>query len=1021
LDEAAVPSPQALAIDGAGNLLVVTGTSVVKLSRKDKAPKPMITGLTAPWRLAADAVSGQIFVAEAGESQQVKRFSAEGKLLATYGRRGGRLYGPYDPADFRGITGIAADRDGGFLVVEATAAPRRIAFFDKDGKHLGEWHGGLHYANNGAGDPDDPSIVWYHSGSGEVVKSRIDFLHKGYKVLETYKLAGIGNGIIGTGNNMDTFVVRHSGGRTYLVSMNVEPRVAMVDEANRRIVAMVGGKYFMLHDFLNPAYTPRPYVEAYYGGTVPANPKYGDVKDAVNREAVLWTDLNGDGLPQKEEMVFSSRKLMIWACGRIWCDDKWNLFEMNEQPMVWRPKGWTKAGAPIYGGWPDWQPVGEKPKWFDPLKVSWPAGSGVAPLPDGSLMGFFNSTENPFGKGIGSDGLGGNYIVKWDRSGKAVWHTGFHSPDFNAGPGQGRFFWNVAGVAHNCLAVTDMQCYYAVKNLVYVWDSDGLWVGRLLDNPDLRAAPEQAYVLATENFGGTLLEVTAQHKVPGLNTGDVVFYGCGQSTTLVYRITGWDTFRRTAGSIAVTPVQAELAKSEAFKAAAIKGSAGKLSRAKKYTVATLPRLAVPPVLDGRLDDEAWKKAGVLDDFRLVPAEEDKETLTTTVFAGYDDANLYLGARCKETALDKMRMVGSPMHLDDSLEFFIDRQANQRYYQVMVNPQGTYFVGLGVAPRPEIKLNVKSGREADAWVVELAIPWKNLDATAPKPGEKLAFNVVRNRFAGAEEVHSNWSPLMGNLNHSPHLFGALYAGDMLPREASALLAGRAFIRSLAQRPIKLDGAIDDWQGVRPLKVLDGTKSVADVYLGWKPDGLYAAFDVTTDRPWKNAAGFEMAFNGGAGVDVNLAPPAATEKMAAGAVRFLAAALGDKTEVVEFLPKLTADLTAADRAPRKYHTDAQGDAIFERLALLPPGSAAAKAKPDGKGYVVEMRVPLRAPLRLQSGQRLKFDASVVLSNKEGNRAELRLPWHSTSGDDMFVATDVIVETTLRPGNWGEAELE
>jgi hypothetical protein len=367
----------------------------------------------------------------------------------------------------------------------------------------------------------------------------------------------------------------------------------------------------------------------------------------------------------------------------------------------------------------------------------------------------------------------------------------------------------------------------------------------------------------------------------------------------------------------------------------------------------------------------------------------------------------------------MRTMGSPLHLDDSLEFFIDRRADQHYYQVMVNPLGTYLVGLGFAARPEIKVAVKTGREADAWVVELAVPWKSIEATAPKAGEKLGFNVVRNRFAGGES-HSNWSPLLGNLNHSPHLFGALYAGDALPREAAALRAGRAFVRNVSQFPIQLDGSLDDWRGVRPLKILDGTKPVADLYLGWKPDGLYAAFEVTTDRPWKNAAGFEMAFNGGAAVDLNLAPPDAREKMTPGSVRFLAAPLSEKAEVVEFLPRLTADLQIADRKPRKYHTDAQGDNLFERLALLPVGSAAVKVLP-GKGYVVEMRVPLRAPLKLQSGQRLKFDASVILSNKAGNRAELRLPWHSTSGDDLFVATDVIVETALRPGNWGEAELE
>ena len=247
---------------------------------------------------------------------------------------------------------------------------------------------------------------------------------------------GIGNGIIHSGNSMDCFLVRHHGGRTYLANVNVEPRIVMVDEANHRLVPVVSSKYFLMHDFLNPAHTPRALVEAYFGGTIPEQPKFGGVPNAARREAVFWTDLNGDGIPQPGEMIFSPRKIMTWSCARMWLDDEMNIYTMSEQPLVWRPKGWTSGGAPLYGGWDDGQPLGERPKWFNPLRVSWPAGSGIVPLSDGSLVGFFNNTENPFGKGIGTDGIGSNYIVKWD--------------------------------------------------------ADGLWVGRLLENPDLAAAPEQA-------------------------------------------------------------------------------------------------------------------------------------------------------------------------------------------------------------------------------------------------------------------------------------------------------------------------------------------------------------------------------------------------------------------------------------------------------------------------------------------------------------------------------------------------
>ena len=1026
LDEAAVPAPKAIAIDGAGNVLAISGDTVIRLSRADKAPKPVITGLTEPVRLDADPNSGEIFVAEGGDSQQVKRFASDGKLLATYGRKGGRLFGKYEPQDFRGVTGITADGKGGFIVTEGAASPRRVAFFDKAAKLVREYYGGLHYANGGALDPDDVSLVWYHSGSGEVVKSKIDYEKKTYKVLETYKLIGIGDGVIGGGNSMGTFVVRRLKGRTYLVSMVIEPRIVMVDEPNRRLVPMVSGKYFLMHDFLNPEYTPKPFVEAYFGVTpgvpIPADAKYGSVPDAKNREAVIWTDLDGDGKPQKEEMVFSPRMLMTWACGRVWADDKLNLYEMNDRPMVWRPKSWTKAGAPVYGGWPDWQPVGETPKGFDPLKVSWPAGSGIIPLPDGGFLGFFNSIENPFGKGIGSEGLGGNYIVKWDKAGRHVWTTGRHSADFGAAPGEGRFLWNIAGLAHNCVAVIDMQCYFTCKNLVHVWDSDGLWVGRLLESPDLKAAPEEAYYLATENFGGTLMEVTKKNKARGLNAGDVIFVGDGQNVTSIYRITGWDTFKRDSGTVTVIPEQAERAKTTAFQFAAKRSGMGKLSNMKKYVASTLPRFAAAPAIDGKLDDEAWKKAGVVDDFRLTPAEEDKEKLTTTVFTGYDDTNLYLGIRCGEPNLDKLRAFGSPLHLDDSIELFIDRQCSRsQYYQIIVNPNGTYYVGFGWAPRLDVKVNAKGGREKDAWTVELAVPWEQIQAKPPADGEKLGFNVVRNRYADGE-MHSNWSPLRGNLNHTPGYFGTLYVGEKLPRDAVAMIAGNAFFRNLANTPVNLDGSLDDWKNVSPLKIYDGARQVGGVYLGWKPDGLYAAFDVTAATPWKNGASFEMAFNGGAAVDLNIGPVEPKRaKAGVGDVRFIAAPLDGNTQVVEFLAKLTQDLTDKDRAERKYHTEAQGDNVFERVAPLPAGSAAMKAKADGKGYVVEMRVPLRAPLKLESGQRFKFDASVILSNETGNRAMLRLPWFSTSGDDMFVATDVVVESTLRPANWGEAELE
>jgi len=1027
LDEATVPAPQGVAVDGKGTVFAISGTTVVKFTRAAKAPQTVVTGLTSPARMDVDPVSGELFVAEGGDSQQVKRFSPTGTLLATYGRKGGRLFGAYDPANFKAVSDIKGDGKGGFIVVEAGAAPRRVAFFDKAGKLVHEWYGGVHYANYGTADPDDASILWYHSGGGQVVKAKVDYVKKSWRVLETYQLFGLADNLIPTfiGSNM-FFQIRHCRGNTYLVSGLQDIIIAMVDEKNRCLRPLVSAKTDLSHDFELASLNSPTAQDAFFGGKKPAGAKFSDAPNAMQRAAYLWTDLNGDMQPQANEFVFSPSVIHTWFCSRIWADNNLNLYTMDNQPMVLRPKGWTKEGAPIYGSWLDFKPIGEKPGWFDPIKVSWPAGSGITPTPDGGLIGFFNNTENPFGKGISSEGLGGNYIVKWDKTGKALWATGHHSPNFGVAPGEARFMWNIAGLAHGCVVIPDMQCYYEIKNLVYVWDPDGLWVGRMLDNPDLKAAPLPTYYLATENFGGSVLEITAKNQVPGLKVGDVLYFGEAQNATTIYKVTGWDTFTREHGAVSVSAAQAEMAKTAAFRYAANKSSADRSTNIKKYTAGVLPKLAAAPTIDGKLDDAAWQKAGVIDDLRVTPAEEGPSKYPTTVLVGYDDTNLYLGARVKEPHLDKLRTAAKQasdnVFQDDSLEIFVDRgYTRSNYYHFIVNAAGVCYVGYGWAAKPEVQVTCKAGREKEGWTFELAVPWAQIGAKAPAAGDKIGFNIVHNHITDDAEG-SDWSPLRGNLNHSPQYFGTLYVGDTLPRDAVAMAAGNAFVKNLKDVNMVLDGTLEKWRGVRPLKIMDGAKQMADLYLGWKPDGLYAAFDVTTDKPWKNGAGFDMAFNGGAACDLQCGPLVKEQKeIVPGDARFIAATLNGKDSVVEFLPKLTADLGAADKAPRVYHTDAQGDNPFDRVAVLPAGSAVARLKPDGKGYIVEMRVPLRAPLKLESGQRFRFDASLILANPEGTLANLRLPWFSTSGDDMFVATDRVMETRLRPWNWGIAELE
>ena len=88
--------------------------------------------------------------------------------------------------------------------------------------------------------------------------------------------------------------------------------------------------------------------------------------------------------------------------------------------------------------------------------------------------------------------------------------------------------------------------------------------------------------------------------------------------------------------------------------------------------------------------------------------------------------------------------------------------------------------------------------------------------------------------------------------------------------------------------------------------------------------------------------------------------------------------------------------------------------------PPVTPVVKPKADSTGYVVEMLIPMRAPLYVKPGLRFRLDASVVFSDKDGKTGVLRLPWHSTDKADRKTG-DTVAECLLRPQNWAEAVLE
>ena len=107
---------------------------------------------------------------------------------------------------------------------------------------------------------------------------------------------------------------------------------------------------------------------------------------------------------------------------------------------------------------------------------------------------------------------------------------------------------------------------------------------------------------------------------------------------------------------------------------------------------TAPRLAQPPAIDGRLDDDVWRTAARVTSFSqqrpldMAPASE-----ATEVFVAYDQSNLYLAvyARYSDAGLIRANRVDRDQtSRDDTVSFFFDPFIDQqRAYVFSVNAYG----------------------------------------------------------------------------------------------------------------------------------------------------------------------------------------------------------------------------------------------------------------------------------------------------------------------------------------------
>lgn len=211
--------------------------------------------------------------------------------------------------------------------------------------------------------------------------------------------------------------------------------------------------------------------------------------------------------------------------------------------------------------------------------------------------------------------------------------------------------------------------------------------------------------------------------------------------------------------------------------------------AEKRGPITIPKFDTSPVIDGRLDDEIWKRAAVLKDFfQIQPGDNITPSKETIAYVGFDQRFLYVGFHAFEdpalirATVAKRDDVFADDHVRITLDTFNDQR---RAYFLYFNPLGIQADGIltdnqfgGPAPgsssgpggdglfgSPDLSVDIVMESKGvlldDGYSVEVKIPFKSLRYAAGK-GQLWGFNVGR-RIPRLNNENDSWMPMARNIS------------------------------------------------------------------------------------------------------------------------------------------------------------------------------------------------------------------------------------------------------------------
>jgi len=568
-----------------GTLYVLSKGEELLRIKKDGKTEMVISNLKNARGLAISN-EGEFFIGVLDPDNQVQVYSAEGKLLRTVGKQGGRpILGPWEKDGMRFIKALVLDAEDKLWVAEKNYTPKRFSVWNsKDGAFIKEFFGPTPYgATGGSISPQDPMVM---VGSGSEWRLNPE-----------------------TGRAVCTGVFHTKG-----------------EMGNSRFGQSPDGKLYVAvgkwRGGNDPVYIYQRMGEGIYKLRTVLAPLYDQVQGSHNRMldvlvgARVWSDSNDDQKEQPEEVMESRQPLSRWING--WYMPMTQSLTFYGGVYRIAPTGWTKCGAPLYD-------LAEATKMPAPEDVQRRGGMGAqhsAGSYDDSLViynGYYGKNNSDF--------------VCYDiNTGKKKWsypntYVGVHG-GHNAPPKQTgliRAAYDIVGSGKLPAPIGNFFVIGTDKGEWHILTGEGFYLSSLFESSALKrkfpnssnpgaildAVPPGA---GAEDFGGSMI----------MTDKGELHLQAGKTAYINMKVVGLDSVKALkGGSLQVT--DKDMAKAEKIRENLLQDAVG-------VGYYTLMKKTVPFTGNIRKDFGVNKPL----QFEQTPASR------AEVAMSYDDTHLYLG-------------------------------------------------------------------------------------------------------------------------------------------------------------------------------------------------------------------------------------------------------------------------------------------------------------------------------------------------------------------------------------------